>query len=124
MSSGPDEHVADDGAAALTAEVEGYLLAHSHYREARREADTLCARLSWLTTAQADDVARHYVRQRMDLTRKMLEITAHRAGQLRQEYEQRYAALRQKLLKRHAAGACVTLAIATVVNGLVSLLCR
>jgi hypothetical protein len=104
--------------------VEGYLLARSHHDQARREAETLCARMPWLTTAQAEDVTRHYVRQRIDLTRQMLLGTAERAAQLRQEYEERYAALRHDLLKRHAACACAVLACAGAVSTLVCVLTR
>lgn len=104
--------------------VEGYLLARSHHDQARREAETLCGRMPWLTTAQAEDVTRHYVRQRIDLTRQMLLGTAERAVELRQEYEDRYAALRRDLLKRHAACACAVLVCAGAVSTLVCVLTR
>lgn len=90
--------------------VEGYLLVQAHHEQALREAGQLCARLPWLTTAQADDLTRHYVRQRADLTRQMLQTTAERAAELRGEYEERFALLRQRLLRRHVAGACTVLA--------------
>ncbi|MCL6732204.1 hypothetical protein PWE32_08190 [Streptomyces neyagawaensis] len=72
----------------------------------------MCARMPWLTTAQAEDVTAHYLRRRMDLTRQILLATTERAGQLREEYETRYAALRRSLLRRHAACACALLACA------------
>lgn len=109
---------------ALADEAEGYLLAHAHHDEARLEAEELCARMPWLTAAQAEEVTRHYIRQRIDLTRRMLLGTVERAAQLRQEYETRYAALQRDLLKRHAAGACAVLACVGGVCGLASLLSR
>jgi hypothetical protein len=114
----------DDGHDALAAEAEGYLLAHLHHDHARREAEGLCARMPWLTTAQAEELSRHYIRHRIDLTRQMMLSTAHRAGQLRQEYESRYTDLRHTLLKRHAAGACAALACVGGVSMLAYMLNR
>ncbi|MEU1853684.1 hypothetical protein ABZ499_31575 [Streptomyces sp. NPDC019990] len=114
----------DDGPHPLADEAEGYLLARLHHDDARREAEDLCARLPWLTTAQAEELARHYVRHRIGLTRRMLLSTLERADQLRQEYESRYSALRRALLRRHAAGACAVLAGAAAVSTLVRLLDR
>lgn len=114
----------DDGPHPLADEAEGYLLARVHHDDARREAADLCARLPWLTTAQAEELSRHYVRHRIGLTRKMLLGTVERAGQLRQEYESRYTALRRALLLRHAVGACAVLACAAAVSTLVCLLGR
>ncbi|MEV5436499.1 hypothetical protein AB0K80_10750 [Streptomyces sp. NPDC052682] len=113
-----------DGESTLAVEVEGYLLARLHHDDARREAEDLCGRLPWLTAAQAEDLTRHYVCRRMELTRGMLLQTARRADELRQEYEARYAALRHTLLRRHAAGACTLLACAGGVTGLVCVLGR
>ncbi|GGL10250.1 hypothetical protein [Streptomyces flaveus] len=113
-----------DGDSVLADEAEGYMLAHVHHDQARREAEALCARMPWLTSAQAEDLTRHYVRQRIGLTRQMLLDVVERAGQLRQEYEDRYAALRRDLLKRHAACACVVLACAGGVSTLACLLTR
>ncbi|MEU6805158.1 hypothetical protein [Streptomyces neyagawaensis] len=101
-------HHGPGGASAHT--VEGYLLARTHREQARREAEELCALMPWLTTAQAEDVTDHYLRRRMELTRHMLLVTTERAGQLQEEYESRYAALRRSLLRRHAACACALLA--------------
>ncbi|MDX2933967.1 hypothetical protein [Streptomyces ipomoeae] len=114
----------DDGTSALCDTIEGYLLAHTHREEARREAEELCARMPWLTAAQAEDVTRHYVRQRIDLTRRMLLSTAERAAELRQEYEDRYAALRHDLLRRHSACASAVLACAGGAGTLAYLLTR
>jgi hypothetical protein len=101
---------AGDRHPSVAAEAEGYLLARARHEEALRDAETLCARLPWLTGAQADDLTRQYVRQHIDLSRRMLLAVLERAESLRQEYEQRYAGLRRRLLKGHAAWACALLA--------------
>ncbi|GGL62881.1 hypothetical protein GCM10010129_03150 [Streptomyces fumigatiscleroticus] len=108
----------------LADEVEGYLLARTHHDRAVREAAELCARLPWLTTGQAEDLTRHYLRQRTELTRRMLNGTVERAAQLREEYENRYADLRRALLTRHAVCACAMLACASGVGTLVCLSTR
>ncbi|MET9505620.1 hypothetical protein ACFYO5_21545 [Streptomyces sp. NPDC006259] len=118
-------HPAPDGRdGVLAAEAEGYLLARVHHDQAHREAEDLCARLPWLTTAQADDLTHHYVRQRTDLTRRMLRDIVHRAAELRQEYESRYATLRRDLLRRHAVCASAVLACTAGVGAAVGLLAR
>jgi hypothetical protein len=117
-------HPHGDQASALTAEAEGYLLAHAHYDDARREAQALCARMPWLTATQAEEVTYHYVEQRIDLARDMLRGTIRRADELRQEYEARYQELRRDLLKRHAACASAVLACATGLCAAVCLLSR
>ncbi|MET9679170.1 hypothetical protein [Streptomyces coeruleorubidus] len=109
---------------ALAEEAEGYLLAHAHRDQARREAEDLCARMPWLTTAQAEEITGHYVRRRLDVTRQLLHSTVRRAEELRQEYESRYAALRHTLLRRHAACACAVLAGAGGVSALTVLVTR
>ncbi|MFH9861963.1 hypothetical protein [Streptomyces sp. NPDC017202] len=118
-------HPAPDGRdSALADQAEGYLLARAHHDQAHRDAEDLCARLPWLTTGQADDLTRHYVRQRTDLTRRMLRDTVRRSAELRQQYEARYAALRHDLLKHHAAFASAVLACAAAVSTTVVLLAR
>ncbi|MFD5266337.1 hypothetical protein [Streptomyces sp. NPDC058335] len=118
-------HPAPDGRdGVLAAEAEGYLLARAHREQAHREAEDLCARLPWLTTAQADDLAHHYIRQRNHLTRLMFQETLRRAAELRQEYESRYAVLRRDLLRRHAAFACALLTCAAGVSTAAGLFAR
>ncbi|MFI5689713.1 hypothetical protein [Streptomyces sp. NPDC051636] len=113
MISGRAPGPQEGQAARLANEVEGYLLLHAERDQAKHEAQSLCARLPWLTTAQADDVTRHYIEQRLTLTTQALQITANRADRLRAQYEARYSALRHTLLKRHAACACFVLAVAS-----------
>ncbi|MFD5713519.1 hypothetical protein ACFWHW_24605 [Streptomyces pharetrae] len=92
--------------------VEGYLLARAHHDQAHREAGTLCARMTWLTTAQAEDVTRHYVEQRLEVSRNTLRDIVERTAQIRHEYEERYLALRRDLLRRYAAAACAVITCA------------
>ena len=108
----------------LADETEGYLLAHAHRHQARREAEDLCARLPWLTTAQAEELTAHYVRRRLDVTRQLMLGSLRRAAELREEYESRYAELRRALLRRHAAGACAVLACAAGVGAVAGVLIR
>ncbi|MFI6033242.1 hypothetical protein ACIBBD_03475 [Streptomyces sp. NPDC051315] len=125
MSHGGGRHTpGDDLSGGLANAVEGYLLARTHQDRARREAESLCARMPWLTTAQAEDVTRHYVHQRLELTRQMLLETVERAAQLRQEYEDRYAALRHDLLRRHVTCAAAVVACASGATTLAWLLAR
>jgi hypothetical protein len=121
---GRPRHPRAEEASALAAEAEGYLLARSHQDDARREARQLCADLPWLTSAQAEEVARHYYERRMALTRQMLGATVRRAGELRQEYEERYQQLRREVLRRHAVCASALLACATGAGAAVGALAR
>ncbi|MDQ0585717.1 hypothetical protein [Streptomyces rishiriensis] len=114
----------DRTGARLANEVEGYLLLQAERDQAQHEARTLCSRMPWLTTAQAEDLARHYIEQRLGLTRQALQITADRAHRLRAEYEARYADLRHTLLKRHAACATLLLAAASTAGTTTYLLNR
>lgn len=110
--------------AVLASEVEGYLLAEADRERARREAEAFCARLPWLTTAQAEEVARLYAEEHIELTRQRLRQTLRRADELRHEYEARYAALRHRLLAWHAVGATALLACATGVSAAVCTVLR
>ncbi|MEV7365683.1 hypothetical protein [Streptomyces sp. NPDC091299] len=114
----------DPHSGALANEVEGYLLLEAEREQAQREADALCARLPWLTSGQAEDLARHYTEQRLGLTRQALQATADRAGRLRGEYEARYATLRHALLRRHAVGACLLIVGCTTATAGASLFVR
>ncbi|GGT15359.1 hypothetical protein [Streptomyces chromofuscus] len=110
--SGAADADGDRRAEALANEVEGYLIACVERDGARREAAELCARLPWLTAAQAEDLTRHHIEQRLDVTRGILLRSARRGERLHKAYEARYAELRRTLLKRHAACACALLACA------------
>jgi hypothetical protein len=118
----PGRHGGGDISPAV--EMEGYLIAHAHRQNARQEAEALCAGLPWLTTAQAQDVARQYVLLRIGLTRRLLKDTAERADRLREEYEARYEDLRRTLLRRHAGAACATAACLAGLTALASMAAR
>ncbi|WP_425508559.1 hypothetical protein [Streptomyces genisteinicus] len=91
VEGGPD-------VASGMARLEGYLLAQGRMHEARREAEDFADRMPWLTTAQREDVVHHYVQDRVELTRRVLTALVARAGELRQEYTERYDELRRRLL--------------------------
>ncbi|MGW4518230.1 hypothetical protein ACWEO4_41330 [Streptomyces sp. NPDC004393] len=114
----------DRHSGTLANEVEGYLLLQAEREQAQREAEALCARLPWLTSAQAEDLARHYTEQRLGLTRQALQATADRAKRLRGEYETRYATLRRTLRRRHAVCACLLIACSTAASAGACLLAR
>ncbi|MGC9379452.1 hypothetical protein [Streptomyces sp. MH13] len=103
-------------AQGIAAEAEGFLLAREHRQAAHREAQALCDALPWLTTAQAEDLTRHYVAHRLRLSREMFEATLCRADELGREYEARYLRLRRDLLRRHGAWASALLACAAAVS--------
>ncbi|WP_432118575.1 hypothetical protein [Streptomyces sp. bgisy032] len=124
MRRGRHEALESAGQGDLVREAEGYLLAQAHHDRIRREADELCARLPWLTTAQSEELTDHYVRLRLDVSRQLLLGTVQRAQELRREYESRYAGLRAALLRRHTAGACALLSGAAGLSALACLLSR
>jgi hypothetical protein len=114
----------DRHSGTLANEVEGYLLLQAEREQAQREAEALCARLPWLTSGQAENLAHHYTEQRLGLTRQALQATADRAKRLRGEYEARYATLRRALLRRHAIGACILIVCSTVASAGACMLAR
>lgn len=116
MTNRPARRPAPGAASAIAAEAEGYLLAREHLRDAHRAAQELCGDLPWLTTAQAEDLTRHYVAHRVRLSRQMFEATLRRADELSQEYEARYLQLRRDLLRRHGAWASGLLVCAVGVS--------
>ncbi|MEV5358274.1 hypothetical protein [Streptomyces sp. NPDC052693] len=124
MTRGGHDALDGERPGVLAAEAEGYLLAHAHHEQIRREAEELCGRLPWLTGAQAEELTGHYVRLRLDVSRQLLLGTVRRAEELRTEHEDRYAALRRVLLRRHAAAACAVLACGAWVSSLAGVLAR
>ncbi|MFC8093602.1 hypothetical protein [Streptomyces sp. NPDC057301] len=113
MSKGRRSRAHAGQGSALVGEVEGYLKARAHHLEAREEAESLCSSMPWMTTAQAEQVTRHYIELRIGLTRQTL---IRHIDDLREQYEARYQNLRRHLLRRHAAVACAVLACATGIN--------
>lgn len=80
MTEDPAAGAPQARAPSLAVQVEGYLLLRAEREQARREAAALCARLPWLTSAQADDLACHYTEQRLGLTRHVLRSTSGAPG--------------------------------------------
>ena len=121
MSRGGGGREHADDTRALVGETEGYLKAWIYHLQAREEAETLCSTLPWMTTSQAEEVTRHYVEQRLTLTRQTL---LHHIDELREQYETRYRNLRRDLLKRHAISASAVLAGCVGINAAVCILWR
>ncbi|MGV9883546.1 hypothetical protein [Streptomyces sp. NPDC003006] len=110
--------------ATLAEETEGFLLLEAERQRARQGAEDLCARLPWLTTAQAEDLTHHYIQRDLALTHQRLRSTADRAARLRQEYEARYVTLKRTLLRRHATCAACLVAAASAAGAVMCLLAR
>jgi hypothetical protein len=101
--------------------IEGYLLAETEHAHARTEAEAFADLMPWLLTSQREQVVQHYTRARLEVSRHQLRTVTSRIGQLRQEYEQRYHALRTRLLRRCAVLASSALATtALTVAGLLA----
>ncbi|MET7436226.1 hypothetical protein ACFYQQ_28405 [Streptomyces sp. NPDC005496] len=96
-------------AAAGVNEIEGFLLLQAEYDVAQRDAQYFTERMPWLTTAQAEDVARQYLAERTRLTEQTLSTIVRRTRQLRDDYEARYALLQARTLKLSAAALCAAL---------------
>ncbi|MFD9404782.1 hypothetical protein ACFWA4_38905 [Streptomyces sp. NPDC060011] len=109
MSRKPTPGRSARSVAAGINDIEGFLLVQAERETACREADEFVGRLSWMTTAQREDVTRHYVEERLRLTRLTLTAVSRRAHLLRGEYEARYALLRRRLLKAVAVIVCAAL---------------
>lgn len=108
--AGRDEQEAAHGINQL----EGYLLLHAQEHTARSEALAFADRLSWLTTAQREEVVHLYTDERIALARRELRAVAARCHELRAEYTERYETLRARTLRGAVAvvllGVCLSLA--------------
>ncbi|MFJ8106056.1 cytochrome C oxidase subunit I [Streptomyces sp. NPDC096132] len=80
--------------AGLGNEVEGYLLWQATVAVAEERARAFVRPMEWLTTAQRDEIERHYVADSLQRARQDLERIAARCVSLRGEYERRYRTLR------------------------------
>lgn len=110
-----------ESGSSFVGEVEGYLKAQTYYLEAREEAYELCARMPWLTSAQAEEMTRHYVEENIRRTRHTL---IRHIDDLRTQYEGRYQRLRSSLAKRYTAVTLVVVAGLTGINAGACLLLR
>ncbi|KAB2976374.1 hypothetical protein F8R89_32830 [Streptomyces sp. SS1-1] len=79
-------------------DIEGHLLLAATRAEGRTAAERVCAPLDWLTRAQREEVERRFEEEYLTLARASWQRTAVRAGELREEYEAAYRALRRRLV--------------------------
>ncbi len=103
----------------IVGQIEGYLLVAATREEGRTAAERFCAPIPWLTEAQREEVERRFESEYLALARRSWRCTAERAEELRAEYEERYGALRRRLL----AGWLLACAGVIVGVGLVVALC-
>jgi hypothetical protein len=96
------------------ARLEGYLLLERERTTARQEAEAFAQHLPWLTTAQHDEVVHLYTQHRLAMSQRLWQGTAHRARQLRGEYQARYDALRRRLMLRCVALFVVAVALSAL----------
>ncbi|KUL55228.1 hypothetical protein ADL22_01780 [Streptomyces sp. NRRL F-4489] len=97
-------------------EIEGYLLWEAEKERARVRAEEFCARLPWLTTAQREDVVRHYRADQREQSRAYLERVAARSAELRTAYEDAYRALRRRTVAAVLGAAVPVLFVLAVLS--------
>ncbi|WP_236243637.1 hypothetical protein [Streptomyces sp. CC228A] len=108
----PEDPVHLEARAGLV-RLEGHLRAHSVRRRARQDAKAFTDRLPWLTDSQQEEIARHYVDQRIAQVREDLLLVVNRCTELEAAYRQRYDELRGGLLRRTVAAFCGVTALLT-----------
>ncbi|GGR83198.1 hypothetical protein GCM10010252_22370 [Streptomyces aureoverticillatus] len=99
----------------LISEIEGHLLAEAARAESRAAAEAFAQRLDWLTPAERAEVERLYAEDHLSLTRQAWRHIAGRCLDLRGEYEDRYRALRQRVLAGGLLAVAAVVASTTVV---------
>ncbi|CAM5639003.1 hypothetical protein STENM327S_04521 [Streptomyces tendae] len=77
-------------------------------------AVSFTAPFDWLGNDRRQEVEERFEAEYLALARNSWRRTAERAGRLREEYEERYRALRRRLLRRVLLGACAVLGCAGV----------
>ena len=102
-------------------QLEGYLLWQAETDRARDSAREFSARLPWLTTAQREEVERAYTQDRLEQSKAYLVRIAARCRELQREYQERYNALRRRLVIVFVLGSCLTVALATVLSALLTM---
>ncbi|MFF0513401.1 hypothetical protein [Streptomyces sp. NPDC004250] len=103
------EGVPPAAARALINEIEGHLLVAATREEGRTAAARFSASLDQLTGHQLRQVEDRFEAEYLALSRASWQRTAERAGRLRGEYEERYRALRRRLLAGCLLGWCAAL---------------
>ncbi|MEV6760372.1 hypothetical protein AB0N16_06930 [Streptomyces sp. NPDC051105] len=100
---------------ALVTQIEGHLLLAATREEGRRAAARAADRMGWLTDSQRADLEGQFLIEYLALSRTSWHRTAERGEELRQEYEQRYRNLRQRLMAGFLL-ACALWAAATLIS--------
>ncbi|WP_037832401.1 hypothetical protein [Streptomyces sp. NRRL F-4474] len=86
---------ANETAAGL-ARIEGYLMGQAALREAREQGEAFARALTWLGSAEQEEISRRFAEHHLALHKKMLAATVARAEELRAEYAHRYVSLRRR----------------------------
>ncbi|WP_019546995.1 hypothetical protein [Streptomyces sulphureus] len=116
----PERPAPVDSASGEVAEglvdLEGYLLAHSAIDEARVQAASFTRRLPWLTGEQRREVETLYAGDHLDHTRRSLQATTRRAGELRLEYQHRYDRLKARCTALFLAATAAASGVLTLLG--------
>ncbi|MBU6531272.1 hypothetical protein [Streptomyces mayonensis] len=96
----------------LIHQIEGHLLVAATREEGRSAAARFTLPLDWLTERQRREVEARFEAEHLALARGSWQRTAERAERLRGEYEERYRALRRRLLAGCLLGWCAVLGCA------------
>ncbi|MEU1874516.1 hypothetical protein RKD37_000901 [Streptomyces ambofaciens] len=111
MTGGKDSPPA---ARVLINEIEGHLLVAATRAQGRTASARFTAPFDWLDDDRRREVEERFEAEYLALARSSWQRTAERAGRLRGEYEERYRALRRRLLAGFLLGACAVLGCAGV----------
>jgi hypothetical protein len=92
------DDVTAEAARGAVGEIEGFLLWEAEKSGAAARARAFSARLTGLTDAEREEVARYQAEEQLALAEGYLRRVAARSVELRQEYEERYRLLRRRLV--------------------------
>ncbi|MCX5384559.1 hypothetical protein [Streptomyces sp. NBC_00083] len=90
------------------AELEGYLMVQAARHQAREEAEAFAGQLPWLTTAERDDVIRHYIPRHLAREADASRQVADRKRELDADYRRRYTHLRRRVTATAVAAMSLT----------------
>ncbi|MCS0605424.1 hypothetical protein NX794_30095 [Streptomyces sp. LP11] len=102
-------------ARTLVEEIEGHLLLTTARGEGRAAGERVAAQLGRLTDSQRDELERHVETAYLTLARTSWQRTAERAEELRRLYDDRYRALRLRLVAWYVLGCAALAATALLV---------
>ncbi|MEV6949669.1 hypothetical protein AB0N07_48795 [Streptomyces sp. NPDC051172] len=108
--------MSSDDAQVLLNGIEGHLLISAAREEGRTAAARFSAPFDWLTQAQRVEVERRFEAEYVGLARTSWQRTAERSRELREEYEEAYRLLRQRLLAVCLLGSTLILGLFTTVT--------